>query len=52
MAGHLPDDGVRHAFDEEHGGGEVPQVVDAEIVDFGEGADSPEPLAQVPGVRL
>jgi hypothetical protein len=52
VAGHLPDDRVRHALDEEHGGGEVPQIVDAEVSDFGERTDPPKPLAQVSGVRF
>ena len=52
VAGHLADDRVGHPLDEEHGRGEVPQVVDAEVVDSGEVADSSEPLTEVPGVRL
>jgi hypothetical protein len=45
VAGHLADDRVRHTLDEEHGGGEVAQVVDAKVVDFGKITNSPEPLA-------
>jgi TolB-like protein len=41
----LPDDRVRHAFNEQHGHREVAQIMDAEVVNFGKVTDSPEPLA-------
>lgn len=52
MAGEFLDNRVRHALNEKRSSRKVPQVVDAEILNFGEVADSSEPLSKIPGVRF
>ena len=52
MTGHLADNGVRHAFDKKLGGRKVLQIVNPQIGNSSQIPDSPEPLADVPGVRF
>ena len=52
MSCHLGDDGIWDALHEKDCRGEVPQIVDAQILDDRPFTYSPEPLAQIPYMRL
>lgn len=51
MAGEFLDYCVCHALNEKCGSRKMPQVMDAEIMDFGEIADSSETLTKIPSMR-
>ena len=52
MLGRPVDDRIWNALHEKDCRGKVSQVVDAQILDFRQFAYSPEPLAQIPYMRL
>lgn len=52
MTGHFPNNRVWDSLDKQHRGSKMQEIVNTQIFDACQIPNSPEPFADVPGVRL